>query len=130
MCRRPFQSVPGLCTIQREVLSSCLSLLLAVQARLASLDPSSTARAAPARAPAATAATAAAVAPPPPPPPINGAAADFQQLLATQLAGVLDAAEAIGGQVLQASRLLAEGFRREAVVVAAFATCQVSSSRT
>ena len=53
----------------------------------------------------------------------SGAAADYQSLLAGALAAALDAAEALGGEVLRATRLLAEGFRREAAVLAAMAAC-------
>ena len=100
-----------------------------VQARLASIAPTSTA--APAARPAATGA---AVPPPPLPPAVSGggaapasgaAFADFRQLLGTQLAAVVEAGEAVGGQVLQATRILAEGFTREAAIVEAFAACKV-----
>lgn len=44
------------------------------------------------------------------------------------MAKLLDAAEAVGGQVLSATRVLAEGFSREAAVVEAIGCCQVRSS--
>jgi hypothetical protein len=104
-----------------------------VQARLASIAPTSTA------APAARPAAAVAAVPPPPlPPAVSGggaapasgaALADFRQLLSTQLAALVDAGEAVGGQVLQATRVLAEGFTREAAIVEAFAACKVRLCR-
>lgn len=57
----------------------------------------------------------------------GGALADYQSLLTSSLEKAVDAAEAIGGEVLKATRVLAEGFRREAVVVAAMQSCQASS---
>ena len=102
-----------------------------MQARLASIAPGA---AAPAGRPATAAAAAAPAAAPPPaaagtPSSGSSALADYRQLLGGQLAKVVDAAEAIGGQVLQASRVLAEGLRREAAVVEAMAACQVSRSK-
>ena len=104
-----------------------------VQARLASIAPTSTA------APAARPAAAVAAVPPPPlPPAVSGggaapasgaALADFRQLLSTQLAALVDAGEAVGGQVLQATRVLAEGFTGEAAIVEAFAACKVRLCR-
>lgn len=97
------------------------------QARLASIAPGGVA---PTRGPPPpTAAAAAAPAAAPAVASADGrAVADYRQLLSTQLVKVLDAAEAIGGQVLQASRVLAEGFRGEAAVVEAIGACQVSHS--
>lgn len=100
-----------------------------LQARLASIAPGGVA---PAHAPppptAAPAAAAAAAAPPPAAVSTSGGAlGDYRQLLGTQLVKAVDTAEAIGGQVLQAMRVLAEGFRREAAVVEAFGACQVGA---
>ena len=100
----------------------------ALQARLASIAPGGVA---PDRTPPPPTAALAAATPAAAPAPAAASAGglplpDYRQLLSTQLSKVLDAADAIGGQVLQASRVLAEGFRREAAVVEAIGTCQVS----
>jgi hypothetical protein len=80
-------------------------------------------RTAPAAAPAAAAPVAAL--PATTKPDASSALSDYRQLLGTQLAKLLDAAEAVGGQVLAATRILAEGFQREAAVVEAIGVCQV-----
>ncbi|PRW32688.1 cyclase-associated 1 [Chlorella sorokiniana] len=107
-------------------LEQVTARLEATEARLASIAPGGVA---PARAPppptaAPAAATAAAAPAPAAASSPGGALADYRQLLSTQLVKVVDAAEAIGGQVLQASRVLAEGFRREEAVVEAIGSCQ------
>lgn len=48
-------------------------------------------------------------------------------LLTGQLVRVVDAAELVGGQVLAATRLLAAGFEKEAVVVEAMGACRKPS---
>lgn len=99
-----------------------------MQARLASIVPTGTSSfTARATAPAAARAAAGPPAALPAGTPTDGpsALADYRQLLGTQLAKLLDAAEAVGGQVLAATRVLAEGFEREAAVVEAIGVCQV-----
>ena len=77
---------------------------------------------APAAAPAAAAPAAA-----PPPPAAGGSLAAYHKLLSGAVRVALDAAEAIGGDVLRATRILADGFRGEAAVVEAMAQCQKPS---
>ncbi|KAI3423920.1 hypothetical protein D9Q98_009754 [Chlorella vulgaris] len=106
-----------------EVIASRLE---ETEARLASVVPSG---ASPLTAPAsrpitAPAATAQAAAPRPVAGDAAGALAAYRQLLSTQLAKVVDAAEGVGGHVLTATRILAEGFQREAAVVEAFGACK------
>ena len=101
------------------------------QARLAAAAPGGPA--APAARPAAPAPAAAAARPAAAPVPAaaagggTSALAEYRQLLSVQVAKLLDAAEAVGGQVLSATRVLAEGFTREAAVVEAIGACQVRS---
>lgn len=108
-------------------ITSTLSTGLFLQARLASVVPSgATPLTAPASRPiTAPAATAPAAAPRPVAGDAAGALAAYRQLLSTQLAKVVDAAEGVGGHVLTATRILAEGFQREAAVVEAFGACKV-----
>ncbi|KAL4855712.1 Cyclase-associated protein 1 [Chlorella vulgaris] len=106
-----------------EVIASRLE---ETEARLASVVPSGTK---PLTAPASPPIAApAATAPAEPPLPIAGDAAGalaaYRQLLSTQLAKVVDAAEGVGGHVQTATRILAEGFQREAAVVEAFGACK------
>lgn len=108
-------------------ITSTLSTGLFLQARLASVVPSG---ATPLTAPASRPITApAATAPAAAPRPVAGDAASalaaYRQLLSTQLAKVVDAAEGVGGHVQTATRILAEGFQREAAVVEAFGACKV-----
>lgn len=55
------------------------------------------------------------------------ALAAYRALLAGQLAKALGAAEAVGGQVLAATRVLAAGFEKEAAVIEAIGTCRKPS---
>jgi hypothetical protein len=97
-----------------------------LQARLASVVPSvAKPLTAPASSPIAAPATAPAAAPLPVVGDAAGALAAYRQLLSTQLAKVVDAAEGVCGHVLTATRILAEGFQREAAVVEAFGACKV-----
>lgn len=98
-----------------------------LQARLASIAPGGVAPATAPPPPTAAPAASAAAPPPAAASTSGGALADYRQLLGTQLVKAVDTAEAIGGQVLQATRVLAEGFRREAAVVEAFGACQVGA---
>lgn len=61
------------------------------------------------------------------PGPAGRALSDYRQLLITQLAKLVEAAEAVGGQVLAATRILAEGFTQEGAVVEALGACQVGA---
>lgn len=47
----------------------------------------------------------------------------YQTLLKTDVAALVDAAEKVGGEVLRATRILAEAFHRETEIVAALASC-------
>lgn len=99
-----------------------------MQARLSSLAPSS--RTAPSAAPA-PARPAAAAPPAASAAPAGGSGADalaaYRALLTGQLVKALDAAEAVGGQVLAATRVLAAGFEKEAGVIEAIGACRKPS---
>lgn len=105
-----------------------------MQARLAALPAATgatpraaTATAPPAAAPAAPAAAAAAGPAAAAAGGSGAALADYHALLSTQLVKLVDAGEAVGGQVLAATRVLAEGFQREAAVVEAMGACRKPS---
>ncbi|PSC76207.1 dipeptidyl aminopeptidase acylaminoacyl peptidase [Micractinium conductrix] len=105
-------------------LEAATGRLEALEVRLASLTTGGSVRSIPG--PGAAAAHASA-----PAPPAASAAGTpleaYRGLLAKQLATLVEAGEAVGGQVLVATRVLAEGFLREASVVEAFACCRKPS---
>ncbi|EFN50763.1 hypothetical protein CHLNCDRAFT_142506 [Chlorella variabilis] len=103
-------------------LESITSRLEETEARLASIVPTGTSSFTPrptAAAPGAPAAALPAAAAGP-----GAALADYRQLLSTQLAKAAAAAEGVGGQVLEATHILVEGFQREAAVIEAMGVCK------
>lgn len=56
--------------------------------------------------------------------PTSGSVGAYQSLLDVHLAAVADAADAIGGEVMRATRVLADAFTKERDIIAAFAACQ------
>lgn len=99
-------------------LEAVAAKLEATQIRLVGSGSSAAAAAAAAVPLVPAAARASTAAAPSPAAPASGSASSalgsYQALLSGPLAATLDAAEAVGGEVLKATRVLAEGFRREA----------------